>query len=817
MSSAQASERQSVKAGLAMLTQASAERRTEFVKTVMDRAITLFRNGQLDSADVLLETMEQEPMVRPRVLHIRGVIALNRGEDQRALELLEEAIQLDPADGDAHANFGLLLIKANQHPQALAAYAAALTLRPNNAASQLGLARALATLDLSDFAYAAFRDVLAGAPDYVDAIVEFGWLLSATARHEEGVTLLRDALARHPKREELRTVLAVCLFGVSDWPAAWREYEGRLSDPRVNKVLMSTDRPRWQGEDLAGRTIVLQSEQGYGDTLQFVRYAPMVKARGGRVMLRAPQALLPLMQTVAGIDGVFHFEETAPAFDVHAPLLSLPLLFDTRIDTVPATVPYIAPDAQLVAQWRERLGTFSGISVGLVWQGSPGHLNDRRRSMRLDLLQPLLDCPGARFGSLQIGPGREQLTAFEDRIADFGAQIDTASFADAAAIIANLDLVISIDSAIAHLAGALGKPVWILLAESSDWRWLRDREDTPWYPQARLFRQAKPGDWAELVGRLQAELWSFAGAGASVPQAGTVDPVMASALRMTERPRVSDPVVCDALFVEGCRQHRAGNLDRAKQLFEQVLVFDPGHVNTLCNLGALELGLGHAERAYLMLQTAVMQAPEFAPARMALADVLMATQKTEQALAQYRKAIELAPASADIHAAYANALRKLGDDEQAGGIHRDVRKRLIHQHFRKALELAPLNDAMHAGYAMALCEMDDLDAAMTEFLAATKINQNQSAEFYAALGRVCVARGNSQGAEISLNHALALDPQLVTAHCALGNLYLTLERSSDAEASFRRALAIDSVNAAALRGIDRVAITCSAATITGTS
>ena len=817
MSNAQASERQSVQAGLAMLKQASAERRAEFVKTVMDRAITLFRNGQFDSADVLLETMEQEPTVRPRVLHIRGVIALNRDDDERALELLEEAIQLDPADGDAHANFGLLLIRANQHPQALAAYAAALTLRPDNAASQFGLARSLATLDLSDFAYEAFRDVLANAPDYVDAIVEFGWLLSGTGRHQEGVTLLRDALARHPKREELRTVLAVCLFGVGDWPAAWREYEGRLADPRVNKVLMSTDRPRWQGEDLAGRTIVLQSEQGYGDTLQFVRYAPMVKARGGRVILRAPQALLPLMQTVAGIDAVFHSEEKAPAFDVHAPLLSLPLLFDTQTDTAPATVPYIAPDAQLVAQWRERLGSHSGISVGLVWQGNPGHLNDRRRSMRLDLLQPLLDCPDARFGSLQVGPGREQLAAFEDRIADFGTDIDTASFADAAAIIANLDLVISIDSAIAHLAGAMGKPVWILLAESSDWRWLRDREDTPWYPQARLFRQAKPGDWAELIGRVQAELWSFAGAAAPVPRASTADPVMASARRMTERPRVSDPVVCDALFVEGCRQHRAGNLDRAKKLFEQVLVFDPGHVNTLCNLGALELGLGHAERAYVLLQTAIMEAPEFAPARRALADVLMATQKTEQALAQYRKAVELAPASADIHAAYANALRKLGDDEQAGGIHPDVKKRLIHQHFRKAIELAPYNDAMHAGYAIALCEIGDLDAAMTEFLVATKINQNQSAEFYHALGRACAARGNSQGAEVSLNHALVLDPQLVPAHCALADLYLTLDRSSDAEASFRRALAIDSVNAVALRGIERVVTTCSAATVTGTS
>lgn len=804
MTKAGISEAQATRAGLAMLQQASAERRVEFIQSVMNRATVLFREGRIDSADVLFETMEQEPLVRPRVLHIRGVIALNRGDDERALELLEEAIQLNPADSDAHANLGLLLLKVRQYPQALAAYAAALTVRPDNTAAQLGLARTLAALDLNDFAYDAFRDVLAAAPDYVDAVIQFGWLLSDTGRHEEGVALLREALAGYPSREDLRTVLAVCLFGTRDWPAAWSEYEGRLSDPRVKKCLVPTDRPRWQGEDLAGKTILLQSEQGYGDTLQFVRYAPMVKARGGQVILRTPQALLPLMQTVAGIDGVVNDETPAPAFDVHLPLLSLPLIFDTQPDTVPAAVPYVAPDAELVARWRDHLGSYSGLSIGLVWQGNPGHLNDHRRSLRLDLLQPLLDCPHARFVSLQVGPGREQLAAFDDRIGDFGARIDTTSFADTAAIIANLDLVITIDSAIAHLAGAMGKPVWILLAKGSDWRWLRDRDDTPWYPQARLFRQAKPGDWAEVVGRLRAELWSSTGAGAQLPAEKAVDPVMASALRMTAPPRVDDPVLCDALFVEAGRHYRMGHLDRSKALYEHVLSIDPGHVNTLCNLGALELAQGHGQRPYVLLQTAVTLAPDLAPARMALADVLMATQKTEQALAQYRKAIELAPTSAEMHAAYANALRKLGDNEQVSGMHADVAKRLIHQHYRKALELAPHNDAMHAQYALALCEFGDLDGAMTHFLAATKINQQQSAEFYEALGRACAARSNSQGAEISLKHALALDPQRVTAHCALGDLYLALERTGDAETSFRGALAIDAASAVALRGIERV-------------
>ncbi len=794
-----------MRAGLAMLNQASSGRRAEFIQTVMNRAIALFRDGQLDSADLLLETMEQEPAVRPHVLHIRGVIALQRDDDERALELIEEAVRLNPADGEAHGNLGVLLLKGRQYPQALAAYTAALTLRPDNLAAQLGLARALAMLELSDFADEVFSDLIAGAPDYIDAIVDFGWLLSDTNRHDAGITLLRSALERYPERAELRAVLAVCLFGFGSWSAAWAEYEGRLSDPRVSRHLISTDRPRWQGEDLAGRTILLQSEQGFGDTIQFVRYAPMVKARGGRVILRTPQVLLSLMQTVAGVDEVISDTTMAPAFDVQLPLLSLPLIFDTQVDAVPATIPYVAPDQDLVARWRERLGGNPGhrISVGLVWQGNPGHLNDQRRSIRLDLLRPLLDCPGTRFVSLQIGRGREQLADFDERILDTAAQIDVASFADAAAIIGNLDLVISIDSAIAHLAGAMGKPVWILLANGSDWRWLRDRSDTPWYPQARLFRQTRPGDWAEVIGRLNSALRSLAGAGSEQTTESITDQIMASALKMTVPHQENNALMCDALFVEACRQHRAGKLDRATRLFEHVLCLDHGHINTLCNLGAIELGRGHHERAHTLLQTAVTTAPDLAPARIALADVLIATHRSEQAVAQYRKAIELAPTSVDAHAAYANALRKLRGDEQASGMHADMLKRQLHQHYRKALELAPTSDALHAQYALALCELGDIDNAMLHFLAATKINQQQSSEFYEALGRACAARGNSQGAEISLKHAVALDPRRVTAHCALADLYLTLERPDEASTSFREALAIDAGSAAALLGIER--------------
>ncbi|WP_315833191.1 tetratricopeptide repeat protein [Bradyrhizobium prioriisuperbiae] len=807
MSEAAISEAQALRAGLAMLKQAPSERRMEFIQSVMGRAVGLYNSGQFDSADVLLESMEQEPLARQRVLHLRGVIALQRGEDDRALDLLDEAIQLDPAHGEAHANMGVLLLKTCQHPQALAAYAAALTLQPDNVAALFGLAQTLTKLDLISFAHDAFRDVLARAPDYAEPVVDFAALLNEMGRTDEAVELVQDALARHPEHANLNTMLFVCLFLRGDWRAAWPHNEWRFKQPEVSKHLLPTDRPRWQGEDLAGKTILLQYEQGFGDILQFVRYAPMVKARGGRVVLRAPQPLMSLMRTVAGVDEVFDNEAKVPAFDVQVPLVSLPLIFDTQSDTIPATVPYITPDPDRVAQWRARLnvdlGAHSGVSVGLVWQGNPAHPYDWRRSLQLDRLRPLLDCPGARFVSLQVGPGAHQVQSFAGLVVDPSAGIDTTSFADVAAIIANLDLVITIDSAIAHLAGAMGKPVWILLAGFSDWRWLRDREDTPWYPQARLFRQTEAGDWAGVVARVREALWFFAGASASSPMNRIVDPVTASALRMTAAPRASDPVLCDALFVEACRQHRAGHVERARTLFEQVLAFDPGHVNTLCNLGALELSMGRGARALAMLQVAVAEAPDLVPAQIVLADVLLDAKKIEQALAQYQKAIDLAPTSVAAQMAYAAALRKLSGTEAATGMEPDAVRRAMHQHYRKALELVPNDDGVHAQYALALCELGDIDQAMMHFLAATKINQQQSAEFYEALGRACAARGNAQGAEISLQHALMLDPQRVTAHCALGDFYLAQERPGEAETTFRSALAVNATHAAALRGYEQ--------------
>ncbi|MGO9673696.1 MAG: tetratricopeptide repeat protein [Methylocella sp.] len=731
------------------MTQADARRAPEFVRAIIDRALALFQQGRFDSAEVLLATIAADETVKPMVLHLRGLTAMHLGQKERAQQFLQEAIRANPTDCEAHANLGLLLLETRRHPQAAAAYAAALTLDPRNPAWHFGLAKALAGSGLSDLAIDSYRDACSRAPDYADAEIDLASLLSDCGESAEAIALLRHALTRHPDRADLHMALAFCLLAIGDWPAGWKEYEWRWSDPSLGEKPLPSDRPFWQGEDLSGRTILLQCEQGFGEILQFARYAPVVKARGAEVILRAPTQLLPLLKSVAGVDALIDVDEAAPAFDVHAPLLSLPGVFGARIDAIPECAPYLAADPALVEGWRERLGAHSGLSIGLCWQDNPAHSMDQFRSMRLEVLRPLLGCPGTRFISLQIGPGQDQLTGFEGQIIE--PKFDGAgdSFADTAAIIANLDLVIGVDSAVVHLAGALGKPAWILLAARADWRWLRERNDTPWYPQAKLYRQETLGDWDEVVGWLRTDLWELAGASPPAKDA------IADSARSRRR---ADPSLCDALFMEGVRHHRANDLGRSKKLFERVLALDPQHVSGLCNLGALERSIGGHHRARDLLERAVSLAPEHAPARLALADTLLAGGDSEAAIA----------------------------------------------HYRRACAFAPKSDAVHAAFAMALEDLGDHDAAMAHFELAAKINQRQSPEFFEALGRASLARGNLQGAEISFQHALALHPKFVTAHCGLGDVYLSLGRRVDAGASFRRALDIDRGSSAAHRGLERL-------------
>jgi hypothetical protein len=304
----------------------------------------------------------------------------------------------------------------------------------------------------------------------------------------------------------------LCRLSLGDFALGWRKYEWRWQQPTVLGSQSDRARPLWLGAtDVIGKTILLHAEQGFGDTLQFCRYAPLV-ARTADVVLEVPRPLLRLLSTLPGVSRIVASGDPLPHFDLHCPLLSLPLAFGTTLADLPNHVPYLRADPVHVTAWRQRLAPLPGIRVGLVWSGNPrldiplANRIDRRRSTTLDRLAPLGEIPGVSLVSLQKGDFRAQSTTPPPglAIADWTDELD--DFADTAALIEALDLVISVDTSVVHLAGALGKPVWVLNRYDACWRWLRDRGDSPWYPTARLFRQPTPGDWDGMIAEVVAAL-----------------------------------------------------------------------------------------------------------------------------------------------------------------------------------------------------------------------------------------------------------------------------------------------------------------------
>jgi hypothetical protein len=299
----------------------------------------------------------------------------------------------------------------------------------------------------------------------------------------------------------------MALLAQVDWPAGWQEYDWRWKTPDLSKAWRGFPQKQWLGEPAEGRTLLIHAEQGFGDTLQFCRYTPLAAARGLRVILEVPGPLVRLLRCLPGVDRVVERGEALPDFDLHCPMLSLPLAFGTTLSSLPGAVPYLHADPELTAAWRARLAAvdIQGPRVGLVWAGNPGKVADARRSLPADRLAPLF-VDGAHFVSLQKNgpatPADLPLTNFMGEVADF---------ADTAALVANLDLVISVDTAVAHLAGALGKLVWVLDRFDPCWRWLAGRRDSPWYPTLRLYRQPTPGDWAPVLAEVLRDLRAVAG------------------------------------------------------------------------------------------------------------------------------------------------------------------------------------------------------------------------------------------------------------------------------------------------------------------
>jgi tetratricopeptide (TPR) repeat protein len=659
----------------------------------------------------------------------RAVALEALGRFEQALDSLDAALTRNPAHAEAHNNRGNVLARLRRQQAALDSFARALACRPHYAGAFVNRSKVLKELGLLDAAQADLERAIALEPELADARLNLGLL-----------ALLRGRLAQ-----------------------GWQGFESRGKAERRR-----FDRPLWLGEEpLAGRTILLWAEQGLGDTLQFCRYVEHVAARGASVILEVQAPLVELLRSLPGVTRVLARGDALPGFDLHCPLLSLPLAFGTKLATIPASPAYLAADPAREQAWRDRLGPAGKLRVGLAWSGNPVHQNDHNRSIAFEQFARLLG-PHCEFVSLQKEYRDDDAAALEHSpVRDFSAHL--ADFSDTAALCASLDLIITVDTSIAHLAGALGKPVWILLSDAVDWRWLLERSDSPWYPSARLVRQHIGGDWSAVLARVRTDLDALAGVSAE-----------------TDSP-------AQRLFAQGLDLHRQGQLAQALAVYEQALRLQPGYFDVLHHVGILAWQTGDHGTAEQLLRAALAVDAQVSSAHSNLGNVLKASGRLDAALASYARALALDDGNADAHYNRANTLRALGRFDEALAA------------YERAIALQPGDAQALNNRAVVLEELgryeaalDSLDAALTRDPAHAEAHNNRGnvlarqrrreaaldsfaralacrpdySEAFVNRAKVLKDLGQLDAAQADLEHAIALEPELADAHWNLALLAL---------------------------------------------
>jgi len=464
-----------------------------------------------DALDCLDKALAINPTDQ-HALQNRGsaLLALNR--PQEALACFEQLVQRAPQNGEALLNRGVALATLERHAEALADFDAALTLAPVHPDLHYNRGNALLQLARHAEAIAAFDRTLAAVPTHTRAWNNRGRALQSLNRNTEAAESFGKALVLQKDNADAHFNLALALLTQGDLRRGFEQYEWRWTRSGMTDTRRGYGRALWLGEfPLGHKTILLHAEQGLGDTIQFARYAPLLARAGARVVLEVQPELKTLL---AGLDGVASCHvrgESLPAYDLHCPLGSLPLAMKTDAASIPAEIPYLRADEQRLAKWRPALEGLAGKRVALSWAGHARHANDRNRSMDLELLAPLFALDGVSFVSIQreLRDKDAAVLARHPNVRHLGA--DLADMADTAAVVTLVDLTLAVDTSVAHLAGAMGRPLWVMLPFAPDWRWTVSGENSPWYPQARLLRQPATGDWTSVLATLRDALAEFAG------------------------------------------------------------------------------------------------------------------------------------------------------------------------------------------------------------------------------------------------------------------------------------------------------------------
>jgi Tfp pilus assembly protein PilF len=473
------------------------------IQTRLQQAFALHRTGSLAEAGSLYRAILAEDPRNVDALHLLGLVLKSEGKMDEALASMRRAVELRPDFADGLYNLGNLHMGAGRTAEAIDCFRRAIRFKPELAEANYNLGNVLRDQGDLEGAEAAFRAAIAARPDYVEAVHNLANVLKSLNRVEAAIMQYRHAIALKPDLGEAHYNMGLVLMLIGAMEEGLEKYEWRWEVDGFPTPRRDFGKPRWTGEAIADKTLLIHAEQGLGDAIQFARYLPLIAGRARRIVLESRKPLMRLMETLPGVDQVVEVGHPLPPFDVQAPLLSLPYILKTRLHSIPGTVPYLRADPSAVAAWQARRD--ARFTVGLIWAGN--RKPDPSRTTGLAALKPILDVPGIRFVGLQkeLEPGDEALIAGLDGRLDWwgGAFAD---FTDTAAAMDAIDLVISIDTGPAHLAGALGRPTWVFIPFAADWRWLMAQPDSPWYPTMTLYRQEVRGDWTAEIARVAADL-----------------------------------------------------------------------------------------------------------------------------------------------------------------------------------------------------------------------------------------------------------------------------------------------------------------------
>ena len=745
-----------------------------------------------------------------------GILLSSDGKFIEAETRFRRAIEARPDFPEAYNNLGDLLRLAGRLDEAEASARAALRLRPLYASAQVNLGNALRDSGRFGEARECYRQALATEPNHPEGLNNLASLLFDLGEIDAAIAHYRSALALKPDYADAHTNLALALLLGGHFAEGWQEYEWRWRQDKNRPHLRDFQQPLWTGEALGDRVLLVHAEQGFGDTLQFCRFVPPLAA-GLRVVLEVQAPLKPLLAGLPGIEAIVARGDVLPAFDVHCPLLSLPRILGTAVDGIPAATPYLQADPDRVLGWRRRLDAHPGLKIGLVWAGNPAMGADRRRSIGLEQFSVLADLPGMTFVSLQKGPAAAETPPSGMVLLDWTDEL--IDFANTAALVEALDLVISVDTAVVHLAGALGRPVWLLNRFDRCWRWLQDRDDSPWYPTLRQFRQSSPGDWDGVlaaVGEALARRDHKAPSGidrkfeqaVALHQAGE----LASAATKYREILAENPTHADSLHLLGVMAFQTGQHERAISAIDQALERSPqnsiylnnrgnalkalgrraeaeesyrralalsrDYIDPQVNLGNLQYESGRWAEARDSYQAVVLAQPAHLAARLGLGNALLALGHPDLAEEHYLQALRQAPASLAAHVNLGAALRDLGRLEESAA------------RYGAALELNALNPVIHVNLGHVFTEMEREEAAETHFRTAIGLDPTL-AEAHSGLAALLDSSERWPSAEISCREAIRLKPGHAPAYVTLGNIQKKRGDPALAEASYREAIRLN--------------------------